>query len=424
MRVFRNGITNEEVKRFIEDLQSNVGNYDKIDELLENHELVVAYLEKIGVNPEWLDKILVVENAKEKMRIMLGAEESVITEKGIESESEFLGVIDDKFYIEKNKKRKRERYVTNISKKEKGYENATLEYIVKDERYGLDLRSILDEYGIEQVRYSYDEDGKVFEKEERQKDSCEYKITTFCKGIGKILRRKNETILDDGYGYEFMGRNNDRMVELLRRYPEYKKWLEGRGVTLTSLIEDLEGKIERFMPEFSEEERENCKKNDEYIKKIDLRDRVLRKIDENGYRGIYESKLRRVLMNDPKRLEDELARLDESFKMAKMSGCETEVEPIYESREEIESEARKRAEERIKKLNISDFTDEEKRYMVVFETTRVIAEYNSRAAKRENIDDATLRVDEELKLIGKAMPTPTDVKDYNARCKVVEEMCL
>ena len=109
MRVFRNGITNEEVKRFIEDLQSNVGNYDKIDELLENHELVVAYLEKIGVNPEWLDKILVVENAKEKMRIMLGAEESVITEKGIESESEFLGVIDDKFYIEKNKKRKRER---------------------------------------------------------------------------------------------------------------------------------------------------------------------------------------------------------------------------------------------------------------------------------------------------------------------------
>ena len=62
--------------------------------------------------------------------------------------------------------------------------------------------------------------------------------------------------------------------------------------------------------------------------------------------------------------------------------------------------------------------------MIVFETTRVIAEYNSRAAKRENIDDATLRVDEELKLIGKAMPTPTDVKDYNARRKVVEEMCL
>lgn len=149
--------TNEEIDKFIEDLNNAVGSKEKVNELLgiKNLPIFIAYLRRIGVKTELLEYAAVVDLTRLKvMREFVHAkspDDCKVTDKGIEykgwnvtekievdengvfrlSDSEYFTMPNEKGEVYLNEDRKEE---TKVKRKINKYGIADLEYYV----YGSD----------------------------------------------------------------------------------------------------------------------------------------------------------------------------------------------------------------------------------------------------------------------------------------------
>ena len=231
--------------KYIAQLQANVGNVDKINELLDNQELLLAYLKQIGVNPKWLDKVAVVEITKAKIRMILQRADAIIDDKGITYGETALLVKDDELYLAYQ-----ENYKQNIK-----IAPSKLKVIISDggriQEQASDFCVYTEDTGSNIIEKVIDEHGVVIiESNNKASINTNTGLRTL-SWINDLSRDKGPDVIEKKAGTNVIITNHLRdfanpitcnpiargdILELMNKYPLYKKWIKESGINWQELI--------------------------------------------------------------------------------------------------------------------------------------------------------------------------------------------
>lgn len=407
MRNLRNGVTKEEVKGFIADLQANVGNWDKVAELIDNHELVVAYLETIGVNPDWLDRITVVEEAKRSMVSLLVEEGTVITEKGIDGKYGSLGIEDDKFYLYKGKKCNGHiEYVSGLLRPEEGFGEDAIELYDDIGNGGYKYRSIIDGTGVVQRFYEENEKGKELFVVNRSKTDCIYTHKTLKRGFGRFFRKTKEDTYADTVGYEMYVVPGRELIDNMKRYPKYQKWMEDRGITIDKVTEDVLGRITELGIEFSDAEKDTFEMGERIWNKRKIIEDTYKDIKEQGLEDKFKETIIKLYGKDKKKMKEIEYALGMRFHEVSVMFMEELYKPEFSSMDELHAVAERKVEERIAqgKIDVRTMTDEQRRYYVAVEALNLAESYKRHVEYADDCEGLNKELDVEMGVLDEVMP--------------------
>lgn len=245
--------TKEEIESYIEELQSSVGDANKVEKALENQKMLIAYLTQIGVKPSWLERAAVVEITKQKMKdILLKGKYVKVSEKGIEYGKSEMAVTDGVFRIydadssEEYIKFEEAELSENPNKDgEERFEKAAQndEFIMFSESNSSGkLEKVIDRNGVVQLEKSYVRDiWGLLPKETYVREKASRKIR-----VTEISEIEGEAIVNHSKGEDFGNAitakpiANIDAVEMLAKYPNYRTWFESKDFSMDDIVDAIE----------------------------------------------------------------------------------------------------------------------------------------------------------------------------------------
>lgn len=245
--------TKEKIEKYIEELQASVGNTSKVEDVLENQEMLIAYLTQIGVNKDWLERAAVVEITKQKMKnILLIGKRINVSDKGIENGKSEMSVKDGVFYIynvgkdSEYIKFEEAKAKENLSKEgEERFERATPndEFIVfLEENEAGKVEKLIDRNGVVQFEKTYVRDvWGLLPKETyvRQKDSRKIDLARITEIEGEAIVNRS---IEEDWGCVTTARPiaNIDAIHMVKKYPAYYTWFKSKGFSMDTIIANIE----------------------------------------------------------------------------------------------------------------------------------------------------------------------------------------